>query len=198
MKLKGIVLLLLLGTASVIAQEEETLISSKIESGGFGGPVLKIGSINGQTGILVGGRGGWIINHTYIIGGGGYSLANDIKARILGPNGERYLSFGYGGLELEYISGSDRLIHYSVMALVGAGGLSWQDKNPNLHADLNSENDTFFIFEPGVNVTMNVTSYFRISGGVSYRFISGTQSSAASNADLSGPTGVLTFHFGKF
>lgn len=197
MKLKGIVLFLLLGTVSAIAQEE-TLINGNIESGGFGGPVVKIGSFNGTTGIVVGGRGGWIINHTYVIGGGGYGLANDIKAKTPGPNGQRYLSFGYGGLELEYIAGSDRLLHYSVMSLVGVGGVSWRDNNPNFRTDADSQSDTFFIVEPGLNVTLNVTSYFRISGGVSYRFVSGTQSAATSDADLSGLTGVLTFHFGKF
>jgi hypothetical protein len=190
-----ILLLLCLCAFSSYAQDE-TLISGNIESGGFGGPVLKIGSINGETGLLVGGRGGWIINHSFILGGGGYGLVNDIKAKTLGPNGERFLNFGYGGVELEYVSESSKLVHFSVMTLIGAGGISWRDTNVRFGAT--PETATFFIAEPEVNVTLNVTEYFRMSAGVSYRFISGAESLASSNADLSGPTGVLTFRFGKF
>jgi hypothetical protein len=196
MKIAGVVLLLCIGMLSAFAQEE-TLISGSIENGGFGGPVLKIGSFNGEAAILVGGRGGWIINHSFIIGGGGYGLVNNVKAKVLGPYGERYLNFGYGGLELEYVSQSDRLIHFSFQTLIGAGGLSWRDKDVRVGMS-NSNNDTFFIVEPGVNATLNVTAYFRISCGVSYRFISGLQSPASSSSDLSGPSGVLTFRFGKF
>jgi hypothetical protein len=196
MKTAVVLILLCVGLSFAFAQEE-TLIKGPIESGGFGGPVIKAGSFNGEAAILVGGRGGWIINHSFIIGGGGYGLVNDVKAKVLGPYGERYLNFGYGGLELEYVSEPDRLINYSFQTLIGAGGLSWRDENIQVGMR-NSDSDTFFIVEPGVNATLNVTTYFRISGGVSYRFISGVQSPASSNADLSGPSGVLTFRFGKF
>ena len=195
MRLTKILVLLFLVASSAIAQEE-TLVSGNIESGGFGGPVLKVGSFNGQTGLVVGGRGGWIINHSFIIGGGGYGLVNNVRANTFGPNGERYLDFGYGGLELEYVPDSPKLIHYSIMTLIGAGGVSWRDNE--VHTGFNIESNTFFIVEPGINVTLNVTDFFRISGGVSYRIVSGTNSSAASDSDVSGPLGVITFHFGKF
>lgn len=198
MKTSVFVLLVSIVAFSAFAQEE-TLINGPIENGGFGGPVLKVGSLNGETALLVGGRGGWIINHSFIVGGGGYGLVNDVHAKVLGPFGERYLNFGYGGLELEYVAHPHRLINCSVQSLIGAGALSWRDQS--MHRDMfdsNSNSETFFIVEPGVNVTLNVTKYFRISGGVSYRFISGVQSEASSNPDLSGPSGVLTFRFGKF
>jgi hypothetical protein len=180
---------------SAIAQEE-TLIAGDIESGGFGGPVVKFGSVNGEGGILVGGRGGWIINHTFILGGGGYGLANNVKAKVLGPDGERYLNFGYGGVELEYIAESDKLMHLSVMTLIGGGGIGWRDENVGSGMDSNS--DAFFILEPAAQINLNVTKYFRISAGVSYRFVSGVNSPATTNADLAGPTAVLTLRFGTF
>ena len=196
MKITSVVVLLCVGIFSAFAQEE-TLINGPIESGGFGGPVIKIGSLNGEVAMLVGGRGGWIVNHSFIIGGGGYGLVNNVKAKVPGPYGERYLNFGYGGLELEYVSEPHRLINFSFQTLIGAGGLSWRD--PDVRVGMsNSNDDTFFIVEPGVNATLNVTTYFRISGGISYRYISGVQSPAAGNPDLSGPSGVLTFRFGKF
>jgi len=189
------VLLLCFFTLPLLAQEE-TLIDGEIENGGFGGPVVKFGSINGEAGIFVGGRGGWIINHTFIVGGGGYGLANDVKANVTGPYGQRYLNFGYGGVELEYIAQSDRLIHFSVMTLIGGGAVGWRDDS--VRSGMDAGNDTFFVVEPAAQVNLNVTKYFRMSAGVSYRYISGVSSSAATNADLSGPSAVLTFRFGKF
>jgi hypothetical protein len=195
MKRLAVILLLCFITLPLLAQEE-TLIGGEIESGGFGGPVVKFGSINGESGIFVGGRGGWIINHTFILGGGGYGLTNNVKAKVLGPYGERYLNFGYGGLELEYIAQSDRLIHFSVMTLIGAGGLGWRDES--FRGGMNSDSDAFFVLEPAAQVNLNVTKYFRLSAGVSYRYVSGVDSPAASDTDLSGPSGVLTFRFGRF
>lgn len=191
-----IVILLLCCAAMPVFGQEETLITGDIESGGFGGPVIKYGSVNGEGGIFVGGRGGWIINHTFIVGGGGYGLANNIRARVPAPSGHQFLNFGYGGLELEYVAQSDKLTHISVMALIGAGGVSWKNESGGM---VGSDNDdSFFVFEPAAQMNLNVTKNFRISGGVSYRYVSGVNSPASTNADLSGPTAVLTFRFGTF
>jgi len=195
MKTFLLLLCLCLLSLPVLAQEE-TLISGDIESGGFGGPVIKYGSVNGEGGILVGDRGGWIINHTFIVGGGGYGLTNNVKAKIPAPSGHKFLNFGYGGLELEYIARSDKLTHFSVMALIGAGGVSWRNESGGMVGSDNE--DSFFVFEPAAQVNLNVTKNFRISGGVSYRYVSGVNLPASTNADLSGPTAVVTFRFGTF
>lgn len=196
MKTIAILATLLFLAFPVLAQEEETLIKGDVEHGGFGGPVVKLGSLNGESGVLVGGRGGWIINHAFILGGGGYGLVTNVKAKTLGPNGERYLEFGYGGLELEYIPESNKLIHLSFMTLIGGGGVGWRDDNEPM--SFRRESEAFFIVEPAVQATLNVTPFFRISAGVSYRYVSGLDSKVSSNADLSGPSGVLTLRFGKF
>ncbi|HAL57166.1 MAG TPA: hypothetical protein DCP63_12015 [Bacteroidetes bacterium] len=195
MKTATLLLALCLAALPALSQEE-TLFNGNIESGGFGGPVLKAGGFNGEAGLLVGGRGGWIINNSFIVGGGGYGLVNSVKAKALGPRNQQYLDFGYGGLELEYISRSNKLIHLSFMTMIGAGGVGWRDREMGYDNDSNP--DAFFILEPAVNATLNVTRYFRISAGASYRYISGVSSNATTNADLSGPSGTLTFRFGKF
>jgi hypothetical protein len=65
------------------AQEQTLVGNGEISNGGFGGPVIKYTQIKNEPAILVGGRGGWIINHTFVIGGGGYGLANQIEQIIL-------------------------------------------------------------------------------------------------------------------
>jgi hypothetical protein len=102
--LSRVIALSLIFCFQLFAQEETLLGSGEVTHGGFGGPVFKYAQIKGEPAILVGGRGGWILNHTFIIGGGGYGLANDIKANnplIIAPGITKpYLNFGYGGLEL--------------------------------------------------------------------------------------------------
>ncbi len=83
------------------------------------------------------------------------------------------------------------------MTMIGGGGVNWHDQNLPAGSVI-PESDSFFILEPEVNVTLNVTEYFRVSAGLSYRFINGIQSTASSNPALSGPSGMVIFQFGKF
>jgi hypothetical protein len=200
MKKIGFLILLIIIVAPAYAQQkEETLFSGHIEHGGFGGPTFKLTSISGETALLAGGRGGWILKlspeKSIIIGGGGYGLVTDVKAtNVFRNNQQLYLSFGYGGLEFEYIYHPLKLMHFGAQALIGGGGVSYRFKN----SDNTFETDSFFAFEPGVNAIVNVTKFFRISGGLSYRFISGSNLPGATDSDLSGWAGVLTLKFGKF
>ena len=130
MLLKVIILLFSIYITS-FAQEETLIGNGEITHGGFGGPVIKYTQIKGEPALLIGGRGGWIINHSFVIGGGGYGLVSDIEAdnfltfAPLEPI--PYLNFGYGGLELEYIIQSDKLMHFTVYTLIGAGGISYRN-----------------------------------------------------------------------
>jgi len=175
-------------------EQEETLAGHGFESGGFGGPVLKVTPINGKTGILIGGRGGWIINHTFTLGGGAYGLVTNIAADTPGRAGEPYIEFGYGGVELEYVHQWDRLMHLSFGLLIGGGAVGCRTANGSNSGDAQS----FFTLEPWVNGNLNVTDFFRISAGVSYRWVTGANSPAASDSDLSGVAGILLLRFGSF
>src|SRR4051812_18742907 len=95
------VLALLLG-APLYAQE--TLIGGDVAFGGFGGPMVQFTSVNKELGVLVGGAGGVIIDHTIAIGGAGYGLANDVS-EANAPSATPYLNLGYGGVFVQYING---------------------------------------------------------------------------------------------
>ncbi len=192
-------------SCAAFAQEETLIGKGKITNGGFGGPVVKYTNIKGEPAVLVGGRGGWIINHTFIIGGGGYGLVNNINANNPFVNYYLdvwpYINFGYGGLELEYIIQSDKLIHYSACTLIGGGGVSYRrslTEDNNGDYGRNSPNDAFFVFEPSFNIELNIISFMRVNAGVSYRFISGANFDDLRNSDLAGPSAILTLKFGKF
>jgi hypothetical protein len=52
--------------------------------------------------------------------------------------------------------------------------------------------------EPALNAEVNITSFFRINAGASYRYISGLNYNNLKNEDFSGFSGALTLKFGSF
>ncbi|MCU0330405.1 MAG: hypothetical protein MUC47_05435 [Candidatus Kapabacteria bacterium] len=187
-----------------------TLFSSgTFSSGGFGGPVLKLTTMMDNTSLLVGGRGAWVINKTLAIGGGGYGL---VTPRLLKAGAtsdlDTNMNLGYGGGEIEVIFMSDDVIHVSAMTLIGAGAVSTNTRARRFedgewdwdHSTISS--DVFFVIEPQVNIEVNLTEWFRVAAGASYRFVNGVDTRVGTttigNSDLSGLSGVLTFKFGLY
>ena len=189
-------------TASLWAEKtpEETVTEEPKKSGGFGGPVLKVTRINDVFGLLIGGRGGWVYNHKYAIGGGFYGLLRDIEVEISDAP-ERDFEFAYSGLELEYILAPSRDIHLSAQTLIGFGGLTDRYQRVYVYYDeygrLGGPDDSFFIVEPGLNIVWNMKTYLQIHFGGSYRYIRGVGIEGLHNADLNGLSVVVTFRFGR-
>ena len=205
-------LVLALALAALPTAAQQTLLGDGRFTGGFGGPVVKFSSINGRYATLVGGRGGALFTtgsgHAFSIGGGGYGIADEHGGLRWGRDDQNrplYLQMGYGGFELEYVNRADDLVHVSVQTLIGGGGIQMVDIDGNLASffdrvlnDGFDVQDAFFVFEPGANVMLNVTEWFRIGGGVSYRLVRGAALADVSNSDLSAVAGTLTFKFGSF
>jgi hypothetical protein len=205
---KLIVIIILFALGSIAYPQEETLLEGGIESGGFGGPVVKFTQIKKEFGVLVGGYGGWLINHTFMIGGGGYGLVNKIRADEEAQTVYQLYSgrpinieMGYGGVVLEYIDNSNALVHFAFNTLIGAGGVTYNERD-NDDWDWNDNNnrptDAFFVVEPELKAELNMTTFLRINIGGSYRFVSGINLIGLKNSDIAGPSANITFKFGKF
>ena len=182
------------------AQETQTLLSGDVSHGGFGGPVIRFGSVDGSGAVWVGGRGGWIINfsnrHSISLGGGGYGLATDHRLpQPFEQDRNELAAIGYGGFEMEYTNQTYRLVHLTASTLIGAGGITVRDTNME---HLEDDAQAFFVFEPGLHAELNVTSFFRMAAGLSYRFTSGIDYGGFRDSDFSGASAVLTFKFGAF
>lgn len=188
-------MLFLLVFSGVLTARQETLISGDFKSGGFGGPVCKIGSVYQEAAFMMGGRGGWIINHQFVLGGGAYGLVTDIASK---EHPDMKMNMGYGGIEIEYIKQPNKLVHFSIMALLGGGGAGFSERHTTDWND-DYEYDTFFIAEPSVHIMLNITEFFRAGLGGSYRFVTSMDTGTElSNNDLGGPTLVMTIKFGNF
>jgi hypothetical protein len=176
------------------AQVENTLIGPGFESGGFGAPVIKMGDMYGRFSVLLGGRGGWVINRTLMIGGGGYGLVSSIWGDVYDQyDRPGQLRFGYGGLDMELMIRDTDMVHLTLQGLIGGGGVGWRfdPVHPMTW-------DAVFVAEPGANLELNVLPFMRITAGATYRWVQDVQLLGLTNEDMSGWTGTLMFKFGRW
>lgn len=169
-------------------QQEDTLFKGGIDSGGFGALVFRFSEVADQFATFGGARGGWIINHQFVIGAGFYGLASEICLDDERDCHFRNLEFGYGGFEFEYVGMWDRVAHYTLQLLIGGGGVTF----------FNFATDGVFVAEPVANLELNVTKWWRINVGAGYRIVAGANAGSLENSDLSSVFGNLEFKFGGF
>ena len=86
------------------------LIVERIPSGWVVSPDVTITEVNKQAATLVGVYGGWLSDRTWLVGAGGYWLANNAHD----------FSMAYGGIVTQYLVRSDRALGGGVGALDSA------------------------------------------------------------------------------
>lgn len=177
--------------------EPEVLIRRNARHGGWGAPVVHLSTVRDRAAVFVGGRGGWLIDGRFTIGGGGFGLASRIPAppAVQGPGEDLDLQMGYGGGWLEYTFSPLRLVHVSVGTLVGGGSLSlnWHDGG-----SYGSRDDGFFVAEPAALAELNLASFVRANLGLAYRWVVGADMPGVSYSDVAGFSVVAALKFGKF
>ena len=174
-----IAIILVLSSLCLKAEEMATLFggNKEIRTGGYGALEIKLSQLNGEFGaLLLGGRGGVIINNVFSIGGAGYGFVPIKKIDCPIPNHSNeknnFWTGGYGGLFFEYINSSNSLAHFTINTLIGAGGITYISHS-NIHQNKYFEDhpsSVVFVLEPGATVELNVFKIFRLGLGVSYRY----------------------------
>lgn len=183
-------------TQITTANDDETaeaLFSGPLRSSGYGAVSMKFTPIQGQFGTMLGGYGGWFINKTLLIGGGGYGLTTNINAPM--RTGEN-ISFGYGGIVLEYVGASDKVFHYAVQTMVGWGGVGFY--RPRDFTISSRSISPMFVIEPSLMAELNITNFLRLAVGGGYRIVTGVQLDGLTNADVSSYSLSLNLKFGSF
>jgi len=184
----------LAGTAAAAPERDETVLGGEIEHGGYGGPRIGYTRIAGNDAMLVGGEGGWILNHHFIIGGAGFGLVTQQPAPgALATTDD--LSLGYGGLLVGYTVRPHHLVHGTFGVLVGGGGVG---SHARAGGASRAGNDAFFVLEPNATMEVNLVEHVRAGLGLSLRLVRGIDTDGLSNGDLSGVTGSMIVKFGKF
>jgi hypothetical protein len=184
--------------------EIRTLMGQNNAMGGYAGLTMQYARIDDRDAYLFGIRGGALIGHLMTMGVAGYGFFNDVKYNAtLGY--DLRLAGGYGGFFFEPILMPKMPVHVAFPVMIGAGGVAVVSSNDNSwwEKDLKSRaSDAFMIIQPGVEVEMNVTKFFRFCVGGYYRYTSDIN---IENPDYAVDTDIMrdlsvgvTFKFGRF
>lgn len=155
--------------------------------------------------LLLGARGGWIMDHWFSIGMGGYGLVTPISKDYFDNNNElrtEYFNMGYGGLYLELSPMAKFPVHFSFPILLGAGGCGYYEKIYNTTYEWEDysllDSDAFFIVEPGVQLEINVLKNLRLGFGANYRYVEDLDIENTAPDALNGMSYDFTIKLGKF
>lgn len=157
--------------------EVRTISGDNYHSSGFGAVSFKGTDYMGETMIMVGVRGGWIINHVLAMGFEGWGIVPSVKlVDVYQQPDDVIVLGGYGGFFLEPIVFSNQIVHLTFPVAGGAGwmgyNLDFLDPNNggNFGGSYLVDDDVFWYVEPGVALEVNVSRHFRMDFGASKRF----------------------------
>jgi hypothetical protein len=171
----------------MLVNKKEKAPGEKMANGGYGSFSIGYTQIDNKDAILLGGRVAWIANHRFALGLAGRGFFNNLSTNRYydsnyDPNSDPdySLSGGYGGIFFEPIVVWSKPVHVSFPILVGAGGVAavpadWESYSYGSGYYPNNyyyNVDAYFVFEPGVDLEFNITKFFRIALGGSYRYTS--------------------------
>jgi len=184
-------------------QQMKTLMGGSNTVGGYGAISIQYSQIEDRDAFVFGARGGIMMGHMVTLGIGGSGFFNDGQYDS-NTGTDISIAGGYGGIFFEPVLMPNMPVHVAFPVMVGAGGIwvmtahndDWSDK-------FRSEaSDAYMVIEPGVEVELNVTRFFRFCIGGSYRYTSDVN---IEDPDYTVPTDILrgfsggvTFKFGRF
>lgn len=177
---------------------------NKISHGGYGSISVGYTQIDGEDVMTLGGRAGWVIDHHVAIGLAGKAFMNSIYIDGYWPDYDGfYLVGGYGGFFVEPIIAPNYPIHVSFPILIGGGGLAlndhtWHDYDWEDEYYEPYDWDSYFVFEPGVEIELNIVKFVRVAFGASYRLTTDMHMAYVPKDMMNGFNGNVTFKFGWF
>lgn len=185
-------------------EEVKSLLGKGNELNGFGGVDIKFSEMVSERALLTGAYGGLLVNRRYLLGLAGYGITTEIEFEGMFNEEPRDLNIygGYGGILIGGMLFSKEVIHVTFPVLFGAGSLQVVDtdffpNSPN-DAEFTIEDSAFIVIEPAAQLEFNVTERFRVAGGMSYRFVTGSDLENLSDSKLSGSSITLSLRFGRF
>jgi hypothetical protein len=171
---------LILATVAVFSQDPEfqyykskeikTLLGRNKAGGGYGSFTTGYSNIDGKHAVLFGGRFSWIASHSIGIGIGATGFINEFHYEPAPVDKDVFLTGGYGGLYIEPILFPRSPIHASFPVLFGAGGISFISKDAEFNNNFIEDSKAFLLIEPSAELELNLTKFFRLAFGASYRF----------------------------
>ncbi len=158
------------------------------------------GEIDGESAYMGGAKIAYVANQKFEVGIAGIGFYTEQSSE--GPVDSHDVYGGYGGLHLEPIFFGDSMFSFSIPMLIGGGAAAHSSDVFDYDMDFDGyyiENwDTFFVFEPGVSLLYNVSSYLQFEIGVKYRWTSNIDLYPDGPENLNGFSGGIGLKIGVF
>jgi hypothetical protein len=193
-----LIVILILLSAEASAQEQDSthaLFSSNVKVSEIWTPEVKINSIQGDIGTLIGFYGGAVFNRSILLGiSGGVNLSH--------PR----VNYGYFGAIGQYIYKPANLWHCSGQILLAYGSTKdYEDPKSGLLDNFwNISGASFFLMEPAINLELNLSKRLTLVTGIGYRYVTGLDETNenigithVTNEDLSGFNFSIGLKFNK-
>ncbi len=164
------ILFLVLFSLPVIASDSTRMSKWKQYNmgafGGFGFNYLE----TGREAIGLNLQGGIIYNQWLAAGiqGNAFFTINPLTDKY--TNDDASLLGGYGGLFVAPIIYSNALVHASFPVFVGYGSISYEIYDALDATNRIEDSDGFWVFEPGIEVELNLMKFIRVAVGGYYRY----------------------------
>lgn len=160
-------------------------------------PAVGVTTLNDDVAPLIAMRAAWLANRSFGVGLAVNAVANEFDEKLHYKG--RALS-AYGGLLLQYVIGSTRLLHGFIETTVGGGRACLQTgiEGSDTGKDDCGPRHGFFMLEPMANLEINVSSFMRVSLGVGYRVAAAGSASEISSKNLGGFVSKTALEFGRF
>jgi hypothetical protein len=109
-------------------------------------------------------------------------------------------------LVTEYVLGSNKAVHVAFNLFTGAGftlqheRYDWHDHDDDFDFDDDEASDEnwFFLVEPGIQMEFNVFKWMRFAPGISYRASFESEGRGMRDSDVSNISYNATLKFGRF
>ena len=183
-----------------VGNEPETLFGHRTDdslhlSGWFLAPTFSTTSFGNTLAYGPGLRGGIYLNRRLAIGLAGTIVATDDT----GIKDDEVRNIGsYGGLFLQYLVHSDKLLHVTFESTLGDGKWCQRIGDANATERDGCTGRNFLVFEPSASVELNLSRHVRVATGLGYRFAAAASGDGPSSREMSGVVMRSSVVFGTF
>ncbi|ULQ55932.1 outer membrane beta-barrel protein [Flavihumibacter rivuli] len=161
--------------------------------GGYGAAVTEITAIDGNAALSVGGHGGVLLNHNWLVGISGYTTFFS-KQMEQGKAKLRFNHFGlYGARHFQ----PSKPVNLSVGLMVGAGTVELNNQS-ELEKGNKRDGDWTYVIQPDINLNVRIFRYMKVQARAGYRFTGDTNGAIYTRSNLNGATAGIGLLFGSF
>src|SRR5512141_678950 len=169
-----VIVAMLLGLARGTAAQEATREgpTRRIQ---FGAPVVKVTALRHQAAVMFGGRGGFSLTPSLVLGAGLYGTMTEVNARAGAvPDAPSPLDvkFENFGLEVEYALRPAAPTHMTFGAFAGGASARYAKDGTN---EQHGETDFLLLLEPGAGIERAVAPWLHVNLAASYRLVRGVE-----------------------